>query len=159
MHREKSAKMAKWLFFCQIAILALFSLCINFKIFFSQMTCHWVLWKTYYTLFLKKCLWPCPGPSMYLSERINWIISSFPHRISKILFVLGSWDHFGSLGCGIGECPFFCCLTTWKKHCATHFGALIWISDIMKMLIVYFHLSNKRRGWNKRGGWTKSSNQ
>ena len=115
MHREKSAKMAKWLFFCQIAILALFSLCINFKNFFSQMTCHWVLWKTYYTLFLKKCLWPCPGPSMYLSERINWIISSFPHRISKILFVLGSWDDFEGLGCRIGTGYFFWYLNFWKN--------------------------------------------
>ena len=108
MHREKSAKMAKWLFFCQIAILALLSLCINFKNSFCQMTSLWLLWKTYYWILLKMCLWPCPEPSMYLSERINWIILSFPHRISKILFVMGSWDHFGSLGCGIGECPFFC---------------------------------------------------
>ena len=28
-----------------------------------------------------------PAPSKYLSERINWIISIIPHRISKILFV------------------------------------------------------------------------
>ena len=41
-----------------------------------------------------------------LSERINWIISSFPQWISKILFVLGNWDHFGSLRCRIEECPF-----------------------------------------------------
>ena len=74
-----------------------------------------VLRKTYYTLFLKKCLWSCPGLSMYLSERMNWIISSFPHRISKILFVLGSWYHFGSMGYRFGECPFFCCLTIWKN--------------------------------------------
>ena len=84
--------------FCQIAILALFSLCINFKISFCQMTSHWVLWKTYYTLFLNKCLWPCPDLSMYLSERINCIISSFPHRISKILFVPGISANFQSLG-------------------------------------------------------------
>ena len=72
------------------------------------MTSLWVLLKTYYTLLLKKCLRPCPGLSMYLSERINWIISSFPQWISKILFVLGSWGNFGSLGCRNGECPFFC---------------------------------------------------
>ena len=89
------------------AILALLSLCIDFKIFFGKMTFGWVLWKSYYTFLLKKCLRPCPGLSMYLSERINWIISSFPRWISKILFVLGSWDHFGSLGCRIGEGPFF----------------------------------------------------
>ena len=51
-------------------------------------------------------MWSCPGPSMYLSEWINWIISSFPQWISKILFVLGSWDHFGSMGCRNRECPF-----------------------------------------------------
>ena len=107
MHREKSAKMAIWQKNSHFAILALFSLCINFKNSFCQMTSYWLLWKTYYSLFLKKYLWPCPGPSMYLSERINWIISSFPHRISKILFVLGSWDDFGSLGCRIRKCPFF----------------------------------------------------
>ena len=55
---------------------------------------------------LKKCLRPCPGLSMYLSERINWMISSFPRWISKILFIFDSWDHFGSLGCIIGKCPF-----------------------------------------------------
>ena len=106
MHREKSAKMAIWQKNSHFAILALFSLCIDFKNSFCQNTSYWLLWKTYYSLFLKKYLWPCPGPSMYLSERINWIISSFPHWISKILFVLGSWDHFFSLGCRIGECPF-----------------------------------------------------
>ena len=88
------------------AILALLSLSIDFKNHFCQMTSLWVLWKTHYTLFLKKCLWPRLGPSVYLSERINWIISSFPRWISNILFVLGSLDHFGSLGCRIGECPF-----------------------------------------------------
>ena len=70
MQREKSGKMA---IFCQIAILALLSLCIDFINCFCQMTSFWVLWKTYYWLLLKKCLWSCPGPSMYLSERINWI--------------------------------------------------------------------------------------
>ena len=89
-----------------LAILAFLSLCVDFKNFFSKMTLGWVLWNSYYTLLLKKCLRPCPGLSMYLTERINWIISSFPRWISKILFVLGSWDHFGSLGCRIGECPF-----------------------------------------------------
>ena len=103
MHREKSAKMAIWQKNSHFAILALFSLCIDFKNSFCQNTSYWSLWKTYYSLFLKKYLWPCPCPSMYLSERTNWIISSFPHRISKILFVLGRWDDFGSLECGIGR--------------------------------------------------------
>ena len=89
------------------AILALLSLCIDFKTFFGQMSSGWVLWKTYYRFLLKKYLRSCPGPSMSLSRRIDWIILSFPHRISKILFVVGSWDGFGSQGCGIGESPFF----------------------------------------------------
>ena len=55
------------------------------------------------------------GPSMCLSERMNWIISSFPRLISKILFVLDSWDHFGSLGCRIGKGSFFFYLTFWKN--------------------------------------------
>ena len=37
VHRGKSAKMEKKPFYCQIAILALLPLCINFKIFFCQM--------------------------------------------------------------------------------------------------------------------------
>ena len=107
--------MAKWLFFGQIAILALFSLCINFKISFCQMTFYWLLWKTYYTLDLKKCLWPPPGPSMYLSKRIDWIISSFTHRISQILFVFRSWGDFEGLGCRIGTGYFFWYLNFWKN--------------------------------------------
>ena len=80
----------------------------RFQKVFGKMTSGWVLWKSYYTHLLKNCLRPCPGLSMYLSERMNWTISSFHQWISKILFVLGSWDHFGSLGFRIGECPFFC---------------------------------------------------
>ena len=90
MNREKSVKMAIWQ---NIVILLFwhFFLCASIsKILFFQMTSYWISWKTYYSLFLKKYLWPCPGPSMYLSERINGIISTFPHRISKILFVLGT---------------------------------------------------------------------
>ena len=114
--------------FCQIAILALLSLCIDFKNSFCQMTSFWVLWKTYYWLLLKKCLWPCPGPSMYLSERINWIISSFPHRISKILFVLGSWDNFESLRCKIGTGHLFWYLSFWKNTVTpdTRVGTSAW---------------------------------
>ena len=98
-----------------------------FQNYFCQMTSPWVLWKTYYWLLLKKCLWPCPGPSMYLSERINWIISSFPHRISKILFVLGSWDDFEGLGCRIGTGYFFWYLNFWKNT--------VWpLSNVTKVL-------------------------
>ena len=97
------------------AILALLSLCINFKNSFDQMTSGKVLWKTSHILLLKKCLRPCPGPSMYLSERTNCIISSFHHRILKILFVLGSRDDFKCLGCRIGTGYFFWYLDFWKN--------------------------------------------
>ena len=115
MYREKSAKMAIWQKNSHFAILALFSLCINFKNSFCQMTSYWLLWKTYYSLLLKNYLWPCPGPSMYLSERMNWIISSFPFRISKILFVLDSWGDFGRLEIRIGTGAFFWCSTFYNN--------------------------------------------
>ena len=83
----------------------------RFKDFFCQMTSCWMLWKTYYTLLLKKSLWLCPGPPIYLFERINWIISSFPPEISKILFDLGSWNNFGRLGSRIRDGPFHGYLT------------------------------------------------
>ena len=89
------------------AILALLSLCMDFKLFSGQMTCGWLLWKTNNKFLLKKCLRPCPGPSMSLSRRINWINSTFPSRNSKILFVLGSWDDFGRLECRIWSVFFF----------------------------------------------------
>ena len=136
MHRDKSAKMAIWQKNSHFAILALLSLCIDFKIFFGKMTFGWVLWKSYYTLLLKKCLRPCPGLSMYLSERINWIISSFPRWISKILFVLGSWDHFGSLGCRIGECPF-------RYVLVLFLGSVIWqkMAGNGSNIVIYQYLS------------------
>ena len=56
------------------------------------MTSGWEFWETYYTHFLKKCLRLYPGTSLSLSKMINWIIFSFPHRISKILFLMGRWD-------------------------------------------------------------------
>ena len=39
-----------------------------------------------------KCLRLRQALSMCLSERINWIISTIPHWISKILFVYGSYE-------------------------------------------------------------------
>ena len=117
MHRDKSAKMAIWQKNSHFAILALLSLCIDFKNSFCQMTSLWVLWNTYYILLLKKCPWPCPGPSIYLFERINWIISSFPCGISNILLDLGSWDNFGSLGSRIRDGPFQCVSKVRNKRC------------------------------------------
>ena len=43
---------------------------------------------------------------MYLSERINWILSSFPHGISKICLNLSSWDNVGRLGSRIRDGSF-----------------------------------------------------
>jgi hypothetical protein len=47
--------------------------------------------------FFKKYLRLRPVPSKSLSERINWIISKIPHRISKILFVYGSYEFLAML--------------------------------------------------------------
>ena len=56
-------------------------------------------------------IWPkkflCPAPSKCLSERINWIISRIPHRISKIIFVYGSYEFLAILEGKIREAPFF----------------------------------------------------
>ena len=47
------------------------------------------------------------APSKCLSERINWIISRIPHRISKIIFVYGSYEFLAVLEGKIREAPFF----------------------------------------------------
>ena len=39
--------------------------------------------------------------------RINWIISRIPHRISEILFVLGSYEYLERLEGKIRKCLFF----------------------------------------------------
>jgi len=51
--------------------------------------------------------------SQALSRPVHVLISEdklnyfkFLRWISKILFLLDSWDHFRSLECRIGECPF-----------------------------------------------------
>ena len=47
------------------------------------------------------------APSKCLSERINWVISTIPHRISKIIFVYGSYEFLAMLEEGkIKEAPF-----------------------------------------------------
>ena len=132
MHRDKIAKVAIWQNLATFAILALLLLCINFKNSFGQMTSLWILWKSYYILLLKKSLWSRPKPSMCLSERINWIISSFSHRISKILFVLGSEDDFGSLARRIGEGPSFyvSILFLGSMQCSQHIERLLCVSCV-----------------------------
>ena len=103
----------------------------DFKIFLGQMTSGWVLWMTYYKFLLKKCLRSCPGPSISLSRRVNWIFISFSHRISKILFVLGSLDGSWSLRYGIWMGLFFLKNNFWliRLYCShenTDFRAKNW---------------------------------
>jgi len=103
------------------------------------MTSGWLLWRRYYTFLLKKCPRPCPGLSMCLFERTNWIISSFPRWISKILFVLGSWNHFCSQGCRIGECPF-------RYVLILFLGSVIWPN---KFELMHRNKSAKMATWQK----------
>jgi len=68
------------------------------------MTSFEVLLKCHSLTLSKKCLRLRPNA---LSERINWIISTIPHRISKILFVYGSYEFLAMLEGKIREAPFF----------------------------------------------------
>ena len=87
--------------------MALFDLCMEFEIFLGQMTSFEVLLKCHSLTLSKKCLRLHPAPSKCLSERINWIISTIPHRISKILFFYGSYEFLAMLEGKIREAPFF----------------------------------------------------
>ena len=71
------------------AILALFSLCIDLKTscLHYYRAINAFAQKSVCSTFLAH---PCTYPRRY------WIISSLPCWISKILFVLGIWDDFGS---------------------------------------------------------------
>jgi len=71
------------------------------------MTSFEVLLKCHTLTLSKKCLRLRPAPSKCLSERMNWIISTIPHRISKILFVYGSYEFLAMLKGKIREAPFF----------------------------------------------------
>ena len=102
-------------------------------------------------LLLKKCFRHYSGPSMYLSKRTNW---SFPHWISKILFVIVSCDGFGSQESKIGTGVFLNYLNFWNN-------TFIWIR--MEYSIFYFvlFLSNircKELKWNFQYFCLKTSN-
>ena len=71
------------------------------------MTSFEVLLKCHFLTLSKKCLRLRPALSKFLSEEINRIISTIPHRISKILFVYGSYEFSGMLEGKIREAPFF----------------------------------------------------
>ena len=71
------------------------------------MTSFEVLLKCHALNLSQKFLRLRPAPSKCLSERINWIISTIPHRISKILFVYGSYEFLAVVEGKIREAPFF----------------------------------------------------
>ena len=120
--------MTKWLFGKKIATLPFWHFCLCASIskkFFAK----WLLVECFerpITHFYSKSV-----------SGLNWIISSIPDRISEILFVLGTWDHFGSLGYGIGECPFFLLLypmkrIEWYAICSSSFGiATQWLTLVL----------------------------
>ena len=83
--------------------MALFDPCMEFEIFSGKMTSFEVLLKCHSLTLSKKCLMLCPAPSKCLSERINWIISTIPHGISKIIFVYGSYEFLAMLEGKSGE--------------------------------------------------------
>jgi hypothetical protein len=87
--------------------MALFDPCMEFVNFLGQRTSFEVLLKCHSLTLSKKCLRLRPAPSKYLTERINWIISTIPHRISKNLFVLGSYEFLAMLEGKIEEAQFF----------------------------------------------------
>ena len=91
----------------KIAKLALFDPCMEFENFLGQMTLFEVLLMCHSLTLSKKCLRLRPALSKCLSERINWIISTIPHRISKILFVYCSYELLAMLEGKIREAPFF----------------------------------------------------
>ena len=85
--------------FWKIAKMALFDLCMEFEFFLGQMTS-----------FESAILWLYPknvSGSAQLRSRMNSIISTIPHRISKILFVYGSNEFLAMLEGKIREAPFF----------------------------------------------------
>ena len=87
--------------------MALFDPCNEFENFLNQMTLFEVLLKCHALTLSQKLLRVRPAPSKFLSERINWIISTIPHRISQILFVYGSYEFLAMLEGKFREAPFY----------------------------------------------------
>ena len=87
--------------------MALFDPCMEFENFLGQMTSFEVLLKCHSLTLSKKCLRLHPALSKCLSERINWIISRIPHRISKIIFVQGLYASLAMLEGKIRKCLYF----------------------------------------------------
>ena len=89
------------------AKMALFNPCMQFENFLGHMTSFDVIGMCHNLTLSKICLRLCPAPSKCLSERINWIISIIPHRIAKILFVLGFYEFLAMLEGKRRMTPFF----------------------------------------------------
>ena len=89
--------------------MALFDPCMEYEIFLGQMTSFEVLLKYHALTLSQKFLRLVPAPSKCLSEteRLNWIFSTIPHRISKIPFVYGSYEFLAMLEGKIREAHFF----------------------------------------------------
>ena len=102
----------------KIAEMAIFDTCMEFEIFLDQMTSFEVLLKCHSLTLSKKYHRLCLAPSKCLSERINWIISRIPHRISKIIFVYGSYEFLAMLQGKIRETPVFLRFNLDKWQCA-----------------------------------------
>jgi hypothetical protein len=79
----------------------------EFENFLGRMTLFEVLLKCHSLTLSKECLRLRPAPSKCLSESINWIISTIPHRITKIIFVYDSYEFLAMLEGKIREAPFF----------------------------------------------------
>jgi hypothetical protein len=87
--------------------MAFFDLWMEFDFLGGQMTSLEVLLKCHSLTLSKKYLRVCPAPSKCLSKGINGIISTIPHRISKILFFYGSYEFLAMLEGKIRETLFF----------------------------------------------------
>ena len=84
----------------------------------------------------------CPVLSKCLSERINWIISRIPHRISKIIFVYGSYEFLSMLEGKIRETPFFFKVQSGKMTVCT-------LCDFLFSQSIHFTLLHVFSVWEK----------
>ena len=71
-----------------------------------------------------------------LFERINWIISKIIHRISKILFVYGSYEFLAMLEGKIREAPFL----------KVHSGKLaVWQEIVLEKMHIFSYSQEYQR--------------
>ena len=95
------------------------------------------LWKCHCLNLSKNCLRLRPAPTKCLSERINWIISIIPHRISKILFAYSSYEFLAMLEGKIRETPFLKVqsskITVFSSQFQTWFKIAVFYPKIRKL--------------------------